>query len=151
MVANSIDEITLEFEGYYSVDKFVPNESGIYCIYRANPRERKLTELIYIGQSRNIQQRLAGHEHHEDWENTLSSRECLVYSFASVQSCYRERVEAALIYVHKRKYPALINTSGTESFSHGDVKITTTGENAFLYSCFAIYKVYGQAKIKIIR
>ncbi len=152
MVVNYIDKIALEFEGYYDVDKFVPNKAGIYCIYRANPNVRKITGLIYIGQSRNIQQRLADHEHHEDWENELYSGERLICSFAPIVSSYnRGRAEAALIYVHKRRYPDLINTSGTESFNCDDVIITTAGENAGLYGRFAIYKEDGETKIKIIR
>ena len=141
-MATNFDEITLNFKGCYDVDSFVPNEAGIYCIYRAEycgNMKVNLSELLYIGESHDIGQRLANHEHYDDWKRRLYYGEHLACSFAQVNSRYRERAEAAMIYVHKREYPNLINTSSTRSFNYGNTRIITTGVTNFLLNCFIVY------------
>lgn len=146
--------ISLNFDGYYYVEGFygenryyveendMPDGSGVYCIYRAKSCGKliQLVELLYIGESGDIRERLENHEHYCDWLRRLQDDECLVFSFAPANKADRENAEAALIYVHSKKYRGLINDSGTKNFNRNDVIIITEGKNKFLYDCFAVSK-----------
>ena len=60
-----------------------------------------IDELLYIGESVDVNNRIANHERAGDWKKALSGSQTLCYSFAPVMNPNRERAEAALIYKHK--------------------------------------------------
>ena len=135
-------EIELAFEGYWGEkDKTsIPEKSGIYCVYACFisfgggvglPRE-----LIYIGESENVNDRIAKHERLNNWKERLDSGEMLCYSFAPVASVDREIAEAALIFYHQPP----CNEEYTDSFPFQDTTITTSGKNDSLSLKFSVTK-----------
>ena len=134
MIMESMHE--LDFKGYYSVDDWEkPEKPGIYCIYRANSDDKPL-ELLYIGESENIKERLSGHEHYDDWEDELLPDENLVFSYAVVDGSAkkRQRIEAALIFKHK----PVCNTQNVDSFGYETTTIKISGKNALLCTEFTV-------------
>ena len=129
------DEFSLEFHGYYFLYSDQPEESGIYCIYRSNT-EKEYAELLYIGESENIIERLHNHEHYEDWQEHLSSGDELLFSYAVVEGSARkrQRIEAALIFQHK----PVCNTQNVNNFDYETTTIKTGGDNACLCSEFTV-------------
>lgn len=127
-------KVDLQFDGYWRVEKkeFIPNCSGIYCVYACTYDSVKKTvslkRLIYIGESLDVGARLDRHEKQERWEAHLKSGEILCYSMAKVSSEDRVRCEAALI--HKTTPP--VNTEYTGAFTYNETTVTTSGKNALL-------------------
>lgn len=134
--------IDLEFDGYWrEVNKSgVPAQSGIYCVYTCTPKkvndEIKLTihELIYIGESSNVQTRLDTHERLGDWKQHLKSGDTLCYSVALVTPADRVRAEAALI--HEVQPPENSEYSG--EYKGLKTTINTSGYNKSLPENFTI-------------
>ena len=133
---------TTDFEGYWSYKNrgYIPDKSGVYCVYsgKLNQSTNKVTlrKLIYIGESYDVRQRLQNHETLDEWKKYLQSGEDIWFSFASVESAYRVRVEAALINHHKPP----VNVEYKENFPYDTTKITTKGANALLSSVFTVYE-----------
>ncbi len=132
--------ISLTFDGYWrEVNKgSVSANSGIYgvyaCTYNQNEKTVSLRELMYIGESENVRDRLAEHERLPNWKKRLKSGETLCYSFAPVGSDDRNRAEAAVIYHHKPP----CNEEYKYSFPFPDTTINTSGKNCFLDSSFTV-------------
>ena len=129
------DEFSLEFDGYYFLYSDGPEEPGIYCIYRSNVA-KEYAELLYIGESENIIERLHNHEHYEDWQEHLSTGDTLLFSYAVVEGSAkkRQRIEAALIFHHK----PVCNTQNVDSFGYETTVIKTSGKNACLCPEFRV-------------
>ncbi len=97
----------IQFEGYWlernKTD--VPARSGVYLVYRGTVNQGNnrvdLHEIIYIGQSVNMRERIANHDHILDFEAMLSSGETLCYSCAAVDEKDLDIVENALIIAQK--------------------------------------------------
>ena len=93
---------SLEFAGYYREPNAgsLPSASGVYCVYACtyDPRDQtvSLRELMYIGESGDIRDRVANHDKHDAWKRRLRAGETLCFSAAAVSSSDRTRVEAAL-------------------------------------------------------
>lgn len=134
--------ISLNFDGYWrEVNKdSVPSESGIYCVYACTYNQTaktvSLRELVYIGESDNVHERLSNHEKLPDWKRRLKAGETLCYSVASVESTDRIRAEAAMIYHHKPP----CNTEYKYSFPYSDTTIQTSGKNAKLDTFFTVHQ-----------
>jgi hypothetical protein len=134
-------EIVLEFEGYWTeaAEKFIPSQSGIYCVYRAkhDPINRKvqLKELLYIGESENVRQRINTHEKKPLWKEHLKNGETLCYSFTPILYD-RNRAEAALIHQHK----PVENWEYTYDFPFQDTVVFLTGKTLCLSTCFAVFE-----------
>ncbi|MFW5406254.1 GIY-YIG nuclease family protein [Pectobacterium carotovorum] len=120
--------INLNFEGYWreAIKSSVPSKSGIYCVYACthnandNPPTVSIRELIYIGESENVHNRIANHDRLGDWQEHLIAGETLCYSFAAVPAVDRVRAEAALInYVVPPE-----NTEYTGVFTYNETTIT---------------------------
>ena len=133
--------ISLKFDGYWrEINKgSVSAESGIYCVYACtyNQSEKTLSlrELVYVGESRNVSERLANHERLPDWKKRLKAGETLCYSVALVNSNDRNRAEAAVIFHHKPP----CNTEYKDSVPFDSTMIQTSGKNALLVSSFPVY------------
>lgn len=63
----------IEFDGYWREPNkgSIPAKSGIYCVYSclydASAKTVDLKKLIYIGESDNVNERVANHEKLADW------------------------------------------------------------------------------------
>lgn len=99
-------EIKLTFDGYWRDcnKNGLPNNSGIYMIYRCQYDMQNntvsLIDIIYIGQSENIHDRLLDHEKYELFKSKLLIGEDLCYSYAKVDKDI-DLVENALIFVQR--------------------------------------------------
>ncbi|HHO0883322.1 GIY-YIG nuclease family protein [Aeromonas hydrophila] len=133
-------EFEIDFEGYFlkfgELEK--ASKSGIYCIYRCIYNTEKdtvsLKKLIYIGESKNVNERLAKHDRWEDWSKSLKTGEVLCYTFGTVPPEHRERCEAAMIFHHKPEF----NSEHTEEFNHKPCTIVLTGRTHFLDTRFTV-------------
>lgn len=97
----------IQFEGYWLErnKKYVPAKSGVYMVYRGKYNQGNnsvdLYEIIYIGQSMNMKERIANHDHIQVFEATLNYGETLCYSCAAVDENDLDIVENALIIAQK--------------------------------------------------
>ncbi|MGD0202520.1 MAG: GIY-YIG nuclease family protein [Candidatus Bathyarchaeia archaeon] len=104
MVAKTIN---LTFEGYWREEKkdSIPADSGIYlvysCKYNAPTNTVDLTKLIYIGETKDVDDRIDKHEKWGLWRNNVPDGQQLCFAFAKIASPDRERAECALIYYHQ--------------------------------------------------
>lgn len=134
--------IPLTFDGYWrEVNKGnVPTESGIYCVYACtfNQAEKTVSirELVYIGESDNVKERLDNHERLHDWKKRLKVGETLCYSVAEIGNVDRVRAEAAMIYQHKPP----CNTEYKYSFPYPETAIKAFGKSAKLTASFTVYQ-----------
>lgn len=130
----------LEFDGYWREPNIgsIPAQSGIYCVYackyNANEKTVSLKRLIYIGESENVRERIAGHEKWPAWRRYLEAGQELCFNFGPIIRS-RTRVEAACIYEHKP--PA--NTEYVDHFPYDRTTVTTSGQNALLKGQFTVY------------
>ena len=136
---------SLEFAGYYREPNAgsLPSASGVYCVYACtyDPRDQtvSLRELMYIGESGDIRDRVANHDKHDAWKRRLRAGETLCFSAAAVSSSDRTRVEAALIFEHQPP----VNIEYKSRFPFASTTVSTSGRNAKLKS---IFFVAGQAR-----
>ena len=129
------------FRGYRR-DEFkdgLPSYSGIYCVYRCtyNPEASKvaLKELIYIGQSTNIHDRIVNHEKRNIFLRHLQGDEQLCYTYAHVDDDDLDIVENALIFMQQ----PVINDDKKDDFNYDDIAFIIEGETAlFKYTDFNI-------------
>lgn len=130
--------ISLDFQGYYLKRESLPSLPGIYCVYRcAVNRDKKtvfIKELLYIGESIDVNNRLENHDRFLDWQNSLGYGEVLCYSYAYVSNIDRERAEAALIYKHQPRF----NEQHIYDFGYLKTEIITKGQNKLLEKNFII-------------
>ncbi len=135
---------TQDFNGYWRepYKSGLPNASGIYCVYECTYNKEKETvsihKLIYIGESEDVNHRVTNHEKLNDWLKHVKSGNVLCYNFTPVESSYRERVEAALIYYHKP--PENIHYKYIFPFEKTIVR--TNGSKALLERFFIINRKY---------
>jgi excinuclease UvrABC nuclease subunit len=134
-------EIKLNFDGYWrdSVKNGVPNESGIYLVYRCKHNVSEgsvaLKELLYIGESKEMRDRLAKHERYYDWEAHLNRGEELCYAYTKVGKTERVLGEAALINYHKPPE----NTEYVDEFPYGSTTVLSSGTCRFIESPITVY------------
>lgn len=133
--------ICLKFEGYWlEIDKgFIPEQSGIYCVYTCKYNDERNTvsihKLLYIGESANANARIQNHNRLPDWVKELSYGEELCYSFAPIASEDRERGEAALIFNHQPP----MNEEHKNHFVYNDTQMILSGKIKFLDKNFVVY------------
>ncbi|MCD6222041.1 GIY-YIG nuclease family protein [bacterium] len=130
----------IEFEGYWRERNIngIPSHSGVYCVYEctynANNDTVTIHRLIYIGESGNVNERIANHEKWSEWKRYVKSGNELCFSFAYVESSNRDRVEAALIFKHNP--PA--NDEYKDSFPFDRTTISASGKTALLSTYFTV-------------
>lgn len=146
--------IELEFYGYWVGDgkSNIPKTSGIYCVYVGTYDESKdtctLLKIIYIGESCNVNTRIASHNKLGSWNNKRGQGEVLIYSFAPVPTGEqdRQRAEATLIN-HCYKNLKLINSEFATEYDSQDkfpfptTTVKTTGKNYLLPSECTVVKM----------
>lgn len=137
MVAKSYSP---EFEGYWREPNIdgIPAKSGVYCVstcvYDSNSKTVDLRRLVYIGEGENVHDRVANHDKWLFWRRHRTPGQEVCISFAGVAGTDRERVEAPLIYEHKRPE----NEEYKNAFPFDETTIQTSGRNALLKSSFTV-------------
>ena len=133
---------SVNFDGYWREPNIsgIPIESGIYCVYECTfSKESKtvnICRLIYIGESENVNDRVAKHEKWPDWKKEIGSGKEICISFSKVGSSDRNRVEAAMIFKHKPP----VNSDYISKFPFDKTTINTSGENSKLSTSFTVNK-----------
>jgi excinuclease UvrABC nuclease subunit len=120
--------ISLVFSGYWrdSRKDELPKESGIYLVYAGTPKPNNivdLRQLLYIGESSNVHDRIAEHDRYEDWKKSLKKGELLYYVVAPASKEERTLAEAALIFRYKPPY----NEEYVDNYPFQPVKLTLSG------------------------
>lgn len=93
----------IQFDGYWLDQNKgnIPHISGVYVVYRgvynASLNNVDLKEIIYIGQSEDVNVRLSSHDKMNEFMSTLKEGEILCYSCAKVAASELDIIENALI------------------------------------------------------
>lgn len=128
------------FNGYWREPNKsgIPSSSGVYCVYECthNVAENNVSihKLIYIGESANVNQRIANHEKLPEWQKHVRTGNQLCYNFTAVDSNSRNRVEAAFIHHHKPP----VNTEYVNDFPFDKTIIRTSEKNILLKEYFVV-------------
>ena len=93
-------------------------------MYDASAKTVALKKLIYIGESDDVNGRIANHEKLPDWQKHLGQGQVLCYSFGPVPYGNRVRCEAAMIFKHKPPE----NTEYKTTFPFDQTTLTLTGK-----------------------
>jgi len=129
-----------EYDGYWreSNKGGIPKESGIYCVYECTHNVEKknvsIHKLIYIGESSDVNGRIAKHEKTEDWKKHVKKGSVLCFNFTPVDDYYRVRVEAAYINHHK----PVENIEYVNDFPFDKTIVNTNGKNVYLDKSFTV-------------
>ena len=132
--------IAVEFDGYWRDEKktVLPAKSGIYCVYECTHNAEKksvsIHKLIYIGESKDVKNRVANHEKYEDWLKHVRSGNELCFSFGGVEATDRARAEAAMIFKHKPPE----NDEYVDSFPFDRTTMSLSGKTALLSTNFTV-------------
>lgn len=131
----------LKFEGYWREvnNDDIPNKAGIYLVYRCTKTETgvSIKDLIYIGESDNVQERISGHEKKSKcWNKKLKSGEVLCYSFAPIAGSDKDRAEAALIFKHKPS----CNEEYVDNFPYEQTTVKSSGRCKYITPSFTVSK-----------
>ncbi len=124
-------EFKLNIQGYFrdEIRNRFPNVTCVYFIYRGilNVEENTcfLKDLIYIGQTAELNKRLSEHEKREDFLSLCEKGEMLFYTFAEIKGDedVRKRIEAALIYELRPQ----LNKQAIGNFAYPVTKIIVEG------------------------
>lgn len=132
----------VEFDGYWREQDIegIPNGSGAYCVYECTYNKDKdavsIHKLIYIGEAADVRDRIQNHEKWHDWKKHVREDNELCFSYGHVESEYRERVEAALVFRHKPPE----NTEYTDTFPFDKTTIILSGKTKLLNTYFTVEK-----------
>ena len=132
--------ISIEFDGYWRDENKsgVPAKSGVYCVYECKHNKTEKTvslfARIYIGESDNVNSRIAKNEKYPDWLNHVRTGNELCYSFGPVSSSDRKRAEAAMIFEHKPPE----NDEYKYSFPFDRTTMSLSGKTTLLHTRFTV-------------
>lgn len=133
-------EFKLNIQGYYrdEIRGRFPNVACVYFVYRGilnlEDKTCSLKELIYIGQTGDLNKRFSEHEKREDFLSLCEKGEMLFYTYAQIagDENARKRIEATLIY----ELQPQLNQQAMESFAYQETKIIVEGNrHAFVPAC----------------
>ncbi len=100
--------INIKFDGYWRDENKggIPDQSGVYCVYECThnvvqEENVSIHKLLYVGESANVNGRVANHEKYKDWLKYVRGGSELCFSFGGVGTTDRDRAEAAIIFRHK--------------------------------------------------
>ena len=128
------------FEGYWIEPNKggISDKSGVYCVYECthNVQEKTVAihKLIYIGESENVNQRIANHEKQKEWKKYVRQGNELCYSFSAVDSYSRVRVEAAFIFRHQPP----VNIEYKDGFPFDKTIVKSGGKTKLLKNYFVV-------------
>lgn len=140
----------LKFNGFWLQSNLntLPNQSGIYAVYRCVHRvlanEVDIKELLYIGQAQDVNDRISRHEKHPEFQKKLQYGEQICLAFAPLSLTDLDRVENALICTQK---PPL-NKDLRDSFNHPSTTVEVSGRYALIE--FGTWTAGGSTEIIII-
>ncbi len=123
----------LQFDGYWrEINKGgVPENSGVYliytCKYNKDSNTVSLSDIIYIGQAKNLKSRIAGHNE-EEFEKYIKQGETLCYACAPVDEKDLDLVENALVFVQQPKG----NVKLKDSYTHEEASFIIEGTCSLL-------------------
>jgi len=132
----------LSIQGYWrDINKAgIPSHSGVYFVYvatyDATSNNVTLHNLIYIGESDNVNARIQTHEKYDIWRRYLGVGQELCFSTGRVDGKDRFRVEAAYIFKHKPP----VNTEYVNNFPFDQTTVISTGRTALLNTNFTVYR-----------
>ena len=91
--------------------------------------------MIYIGESDDVNDRIANHEKHDDWMKHIRKGNALFFSTGPIQNENdRIRVEAAYIFEHQPP----VNTEHKASFDFDETTVNSSGKTALLATSFTL-------------
>lgn len=132
---------SLQFEGYWLERNKgdVPAKSGVYLVYRSHYNKEEniaeLKEIIYIGKSVNMRERIVRHDHLQAFNDTLKDGETLCYSCAAVDEQDLDIVENALIIAQKPR----LNETIRNDVDYSEKRFQVSGRCSLLkYTDFSI-------------
>ena len=133
-------EIKLNFRGYWrEINRAgIPSVKGVYFVYRCRYNTSddtvSLKELVYIGQSQDVNKRIAEHSSNKDFINVLQTEETFCYSVAEVDSNL-DLVENALIFMQKPR----CNEKLKDTYSYDEASFDLGGRCSLVrYNSFTI-------------
>lgn len=136
----AVKVFNINVRGYWKDRTVLPSHSGIYfvyvCTYNQQANTVMLKQLIYIGESEDVNNRVMNHEKYNEWLKYLSNGEELCFSTVKVENSCRVRVEAAYIFKHEPP----VNTEYINSFQFDQTTIISNGEIASLGRNFTVYR-----------
>lgn len=124
----------LTFKGFWrEINKAgIPNEAGIYMVYRAVYNAFQDTidpkEIIYIGQAGKGEERVGDHDKLPQFKKYLKDGEELCYAFAKVDKEDLDIVENALVFMQKPQE----NDYLKDSYNHEEASFQVNGDTACL-------------------
>lgn len=132
----------IRFEGYWlDTNKGnIPHCGGVYVVYRAVfdalTNRVDLKEIIYIGQAKDINQRINTHDKLNEFISTLNPGEILCYSIARiVNDGDLDLIENALIIAQSPR----INQRVESNIDFSDYQFSLSGQCALMkYSNFTV-------------
>lgn len=134
-------DINITFDGFWRETNkaWITPCAGIYCVYACTYLSEvgkvRLDELLYIGQSVNVNARIMAHEKIELWKSCINPFQELCYSVAEVvQSHLRDVCEAVLIYNAQPR----CNDMLTGRYYQEAVKISLDGKIGLLSPYFQV-------------
>ncbi|MCA1769606.1 MAG: hypothetical protein LC652_06495 [Halomonas sp.] len=128
--------------GYWTEEtlKEVPDESGIYCVFRAakDPEtgEMDVQELLYVGEHRGTRYGLQHDEHRDKWHAFPPPGEEIWYAVGLCGNANRERLAAAMINAHKPRFNS--NSPYLETFPFDATTVHLYGKKHKLQSIFSV-------------
>jgi len=130
--------ISLKFEGYWTEQELsgLPKQSGVFVVYactKDGPETSFLKKVIYIGESENVNQRIAKHKKWSLWRKYRGASQ-VCFSFAPVPNSDRKRSEGALIYKHKPP----VNDEYIAIFPFDETTLELSGKIALLKRSFTV-------------
>ena len=133
---NDTKAFALALDGFFKEYKeaSLPDQSGVYFVFGGKPLlsgKCRINHLIYIGESKDVQYRLAHHEKKPEFKDALEEGEILYYAYTFVPSCERELCEKGLIKHFSNKFGKdIINDLSTKSFdtNYATLSYTLSGD-----------------------
>lgn len=130
-------KFTLNFNGYWTdrSQTAIPNAPGVYCVYKGKDSGQtvSISDLLYVGESENVRDRIICHERRSDWRGCLQFGETLIFSTAPI-TADRVQAEAAIINQHKPR----LCTEFCNTFPFEDTEMTLLGQVAELTTFFIV-------------
>lgn len=132
--------INIKFDGYWRDENKggIPEQSGVYCVYECthNVQEKNVSihKLIYVGESANVNDRVANHEKYKDWLKYVRRGNELCFSFGGVGTTDRDRAEAAIIFKHKPPE----NEEYVDYFPFDRTTMSLSGKTTLLNTYFTV-------------
>ena len=132
--------ISLKFDGYWTEAEIsgIPKQSGVFVVYACTKDGQEtsfLKKVIYIGESENVNERIAKHKKWPLWRKHCGANQ-ICFSFADVSNRDRKRSEVALIYKHKPP----VNDGYIVIFPFDETTMELSGKIGLLIRRFTVNK-----------